>query len=87
MQDLSSLAAGINFGASMAAGNVISDTPRLGGGAGSPSEQTADLPYSPQHNNPELDLGAQEDYTNFEGASADLPPASYEWQYTQGSGR
>lgn len=57
MQDLSSLAEGsLAMGSSMAGGNVISEIPHFGA-AGSPSEQTSDLPYDPQHNDPEPKIG------------------------------
>lgn len=61
MQNLSHLAHGsLSMGCSMAGGNVISDAPPFGA-AGSPSEQTADLPYNPQHNDPEMQLGPNAD--------------------------
>lgn len=41
---------------SQAGGNVISDPPKFGA-AGSRSEQTADLPYDPQYNDPEPLIG------------------------------
>lgn len=58
MQDLSSLAKGsLAMSSSMAGGNVISEIPKLGS-PGSPSEQTSDLPYDPQHNDPEPQIGS-----------------------------
>ena len=58
MQDLSSLAKGsLSMGCSMAAGNTISDPP-WGGAVGSVSEATADLPYQPKYNSPELVIGS-----------------------------
>jgi hypothetical protein len=57
VQDLSSLAKGsLAMSSSMAGGNVISEIPKFGA-AGSLSEQTADLPYDPQHNDPEPQIG------------------------------
>jgi hypothetical protein len=64
MDDLSSFAAGsLPFsggGSSMAGGGTVSDVP-WGGAAGSPSEQSSDLPYAPSHNSPEIDLGPAAD--------------------------
>jgi hypothetical protein len=58
VQDLSNLAVGsLCMSSSMAAGNVISEIPKFGS-AGSVSEQTADLPYDPQHNDPEPRIGS-----------------------------
>lgn len=45
---------------SQAGGNVISDIPKFGS-PGSASEQTADLPWSPQHNDPEPQIGSPSD--------------------------
>jgi hypothetical protein len=77
--DLSALADGsLSMGCSQAGGNVISDVP-WGGSVGSASEQTADLPYEPQHNNPELDLGTVADHAEFVHSGTDDAFAAHDW--------
>jgi hypothetical protein len=82
VHDLSSLADGINFGASQHAGNTVSDAPAFGA-AGSPSEATADVD---RHDTPEVTMPAQEDYARFEHSGADDAFAAHGWQAPQVDG-
>ena len=75
MIDLSNLADGINFGASMHAGNTVSNPPAFGA-AGSASEATTDVD---RHDTPELDLGTQADHAHFEHSGADDAFAGHGW--------
>ena len=57
MQNLSSLAKGsLAMSSSMGAGNTVSDPPKFGS-PGIPSEATSDMPWNPQFNDPEPQIG------------------------------
>jgi hypothetical protein len=82
MQNLSNLAVGsLTMSSSMAGGNVISDIPKFGA-AGSPSEQTSDLPYDPEHNDPEPHIGSPSGkHTDTKMNSAgERPTSDYTWK-------